>query len=93
MSKYVTSFEILPPALLRGRKAVRADRRLCTDEKAIRAQSTISYENARPSVPLSVTGVSVRMLFIRTETPVGARSAQGRGRLTDRRFHSRKNIC
>jgi hypothetical protein len=31
--------------LLRGRKAVRADRRLCTHEKAIRAQSTILDKN------------------------------------------------
>jgi len=31
--------------MLRGREAVRADRRLRTDAKAIRAQSTISNKN------------------------------------------------
>jgi len=30
--------------MLRGREAVRADRRLRTDEKRIRAQSTILYK-------------------------------------------------
>jgi len=38
--------------MLRGREAVRADRRLRTDEKAIRAQSTISYENPTLSLLL-----------------------------------------
>jgi hypothetical protein len=37
-------------------------------------------ENARPPVPLSVTGFSARMSLIRAENPVGARSAQGRAR-------------
>jgi hypothetical protein len=64
--------------VLRGRKAVRADRRLRTDEKTIRAQSAISYKNSTPSLFLTVTGFSVRMPFIRTENPVGARSAQVR---------------
>jgi hypothetical protein len=32
-------------AILRGRETVRADRRLRTDEKHIRAQSAISYDN------------------------------------------------
>jgi hypothetical protein len=63
--------------MLRGREAVRADRRLRTDEKRIRAQSTISYKrNPKPSLFLSITAFSVRMVFIRTENAVGARSAQ-----------------
>ncbi|MBI4293789.1 MAG: hypothetical protein HY661_20120 [Betaproteobacteria bacterium] len=36
---------LLRVGMLRGRKTVRADRRLRTDDKAIRAQSTISNEN------------------------------------------------
>jgi hypothetical protein len=63
-------------AILRGRKAVRADRRLRTDEKAIRAQSAILYESPMPSLFLTITAFSVRMIFIRTENAVGARSAQ-----------------
>ena len=36
--------------MLRGREAVRADRRLRTDEKAIRAQSAILYKsNLKPN--------------------------------------------
>jgi hypothetical protein len=38
---------------LRGRRPVRADRRLCTDEKRIRAQSAILYENPDPIEVLS----------------------------------------
>jgi len=63
-------------AILRGRKAVRADRRLGTDEKAIRAQSTISHKNPAPALFLTLPEFSERMLLIRTENPVGARSAQ-----------------
>jgi len=33
---------------LRGRRPVRADRRLCTDEKHIRAQSAILYKKPQP---------------------------------------------
>jgi hypothetical protein len=62
---------------LRGRKTVRADRRLRTDEKAIRAQSAIlDKSNPMTSLLLSITVFSVRMVFIRTENTVGARSAQ-----------------
>jgi hypothetical protein len=62
---------------LRGRKAVRADRRLRTDEKAIRAQATILHKNnPKSALVLNLTGFSVRMFFIRTENPVGARSAR-----------------
>jgi hypothetical protein len=64
--------------MLRGRKTVRADRRLRTDEKAIRAQSTISNENRMPSFLLTITAFSVRMFLIRTENAVRARSAQVR---------------
>jgi len=42
---------LLPSRFLRGRKTVRADRRLRTDEKHIRAQSTILYKSY-PKSPL-----------------------------------------
>ena len=43
--------------MLRGREAVRADRRLRTDEKAIRAQSAIlNKNNPKPFLPLTTTG-------------------------------------
>jgi len=64
---------LLQRAILRGRKTVRADRRLRTDEKTIRAQSTILYKNPTPSLLLTLPEFSVRMLFIRTENAVGAR--------------------
>ena len=65
--------------LLRGRKAVRADRRLRTDKKAIRAQSAISNkDNLKPSLSLLITVFLVRMVSIRTKNTVGARSAQVR---------------
>jgi hypothetical protein len=49
---------------LRGREAVRADRRLRTDEKHIRTQSAISDKsNPKPSLRLSITVFSVRMRF------------------------------
>jgi hypothetical protein len=64
--------------MLRGRKAVRADRRLCTDDKAIHAQTPILYKNPAPSLLLTETWISARMFFIRAEIQVGARSAQVR---------------
>jgi hypothetical protein len=65
--------------MLRGRKAVRADRRLRTDEKHIRAQSTILDKNsAEPFWFLFITVFSARIVFIRAENTVGARSAQVR---------------
>ena len=65
--------------MLRGRNAVRADRRLRTDDKAIRTQSAILYkDNPKPSLSLFITVFLVRMLFIRTKNTVGARSAQVR---------------
>jgi hypothetical protein len=79
--------DIAPPllqscgvAMLRGRETVRADHRLRTDGKAIRTQSAISYKNPTLSLLLTVTAFSVRMLLIRTENAVGARSAQLRSR-------------
>jgi len=63
--------------LLRGRKAVRADHRLRTDEKTIRAQSAILYKNnPKLLLLLSITMFLVRMVSIRTKNMVGARSAQ-----------------
>jgi len=41
--------------MLRGRETVRADRRLRTDEKRIRAQSTILYKTPALSLFLSIT--------------------------------------
>jgi hypothetical protein len=47
---------------LRGRKAARADRRLRTDEKLIRAQSAILYKiHPKPPLLLSITVFLVRM--------------------------------
>jgi hypothetical protein len=62
--------------LLRERETVRADHRLRTDKKRIRAQSTISKKN-NTSLLLFGTVFSGRMVFIRPENTVGARSAQG----------------
>jgi hypothetical protein len=59
---------------LRGREAVRADRRLRADEKHIRTQSAILYENnPKPLLLLTITVFLVRMVFIRTKNTVGAR--------------------
>ncbi|HEY5291162.1 MAG TPA: hypothetical protein VIJ43_02495 [Burkholderiales bacterium] len=46
--------------------------------KAVRAQSAILDKTPALSLLLSITVFSVRMVFIRTENTVGARSAQGR---------------
>jgi len=49
---------------LRGRRPVRADHRLRTDEKHIRAQSAILYKNHRkPPLFLFLTVFSKRMRF------------------------------
>jgi len=65
-------------SILRGRRPVRADRRLHADEKRIRAQSTILYKNPRQTtfafIHNRVFGTDA--LFIRTKSTVGARSAQ-----------------
>jgi len=47
--------------MLRGRKAVRADRRLRTDEKHIRAQSAILDKTSTLYLLLAITVFSVRM--------------------------------
>jgi hypothetical protein len=74
--------------LLRGREAVRADHRLRTDEKHIRAQSTIlDKSKPKPLLPLSGTVFLVRMVSIRTKNTVGAReramAALGMRRIRD----------
>src|SRR5450756_2018422 len=64
-------------ASLRGRKTVRADPRLRTDEKAIRAQSRILCKsNPDPVLFFPITVFLLRMVFIRNKNTVGARSAQ-----------------
>ena len=62
---------------LRGRRPVRADHRLRTDEKRVRAQSAILIKTPKASLGLSIT-VFFRTdgFFIRTENTVGAQSAQ-----------------
>jgi len=51
---------------------------LRADEKHIRTQSAIlDKTKSRPLLLLIITALSVRMSFIRTESAVGARSAQG----------------
>ena len=50
--------------MLRGRETVRADRRLRTDDKPVRAQSTIVYKiKPKPRLLLSITVFSIRMRF------------------------------
>jgi hypothetical protein len=50
--------------MLRGREAVRADRRLRTDDEPIRAQSMILYKDNPKLLLLSITAFSVRMRFL-----------------------------
>ena len=65
--------------MLRGRKTVRADHRLRTDDEPIRTQSAILYKSKpKPLLLLFITVHLVRMVFIRTKYMVGARSAQVR---------------
>ena len=62
---------------LRGRRPVRADQRLRTDENHVRAQSLILGKGKpEPSLLLSITVFSARIAFIRAESTVGAQSAQ-----------------
>jgi len=49
-------------AILRGRKTVRADHRLRTDEKHIRTQSAILYKTLKSCLVLTITAFSVRPL-------------------------------
>ncbi|TAK72837.1 MAG: hypothetical protein EPO19_00555 [Betaproteobacteria bacterium] len=46
------------------------------DEKHIRTQSAILYKTLKPCLGLTITAFSGRMVFIRPENAVGARSAQ-----------------
>jgi len=63
--------------MLRGRETVRADRRSRTDEKHIRARSTILYENQpEPLLLLSITAFSVRMRFLSVQKTRLARGAR-----------------
>jgi hypothetical protein len=62
--------------LLRGRKPVRADRRLRTDEKHIRAQSTILYNPPALSLLLTITVFSARMRFSSAQKTRLARGAR-----------------
>ena len=63
---------------LRGRRPVRADRRLRADEKHIRTQSAILHkDNPKPGLFLIHNRVfCADALFIRAESTVDARSAQ-----------------
>jgi len=54
---------IFKVSILRGRKAVRADRRLRADEKRIRTQSAILYKTPTAHLVLTITVFSVRMRF------------------------------
>jgi len=63
--------------MLRGREAVRADRRLCADEKHIRTQSAILYKsNPKPFLLLSITVFSARMRFSSAQKTWLARAAR-----------------
>jgi hypothetical protein len=82
--------------LLRGRKTVRADRRLRTDEKHIRAQSAVLDKTPTPSLLLTITVFFARMRFSSAQKTRLARAARRfcenlRGRKTvraDRRLRT-----
>jgi len=61
---------------LRGRETVRADRRLRTDEKRIRAQSTILDKTFTLCLLLTITVFSVRMRFLSVQKIRLARAAR-----------------
>jgi len=62
--------------MLRGRKAVRADRRLRADEKHLRAQSAILYKShPKPPLLLSITVFSERMRFLSVQKTWLARAS------------------
>jgi hypothetical protein len=68
---------------LRGRRPVRADRRLCADEKAIRAQSAILYENnPKPYLFSAITVFFVRTRFSSARKARLARASAQRLRIT-----------
>jgi len=60
---------------LRGRRPVRADPRLGTDEKRIRAQSRISYKGKPQTFVVFIHNrvFGTDALYIRTKSTVGAR--------------------
>ncbi|MBK5103976.1 MAG: hypothetical protein JJE42_06990 [Burkholderiales bacterium] len=62
--------------VLRGRRPVRADHRLHTDEKRVRAQSAILIKNPSKSVGLSITVFLVRMRFSSVPKTRSARAAR-----------------
>jgi hypothetical protein len=62
--------------MLRGREAVRADHRLRTDEKRIRAQSTILHKILILPLFLFITAFSVRMRFLSVQKTWLARVAR-----------------
>jgi len=62
--------------MLRGRETVRADRRLRTHEKHIRAQSAILYKTPVLPLLLSITVLSVRMRFSSVQKARLARAAR-----------------
>jgi hypothetical protein len=81
---------MLQSAILRERKTVRADPRLRTDEKPVRAQSTISYKNKpKPSLFLPITAFSVRMRFSSVLKTWLARAARNSFRGLQRYFKPR----
>jgi hypothetical protein len=62
---------------LRGRRPVRADRRLRTDQKAVRTQSAIlDNNNPNPLLLLSITVFSERMCFSSVQKTRLARGAR-----------------
>jgi hypothetical protein len=63
--------------MLRGRRTVRADRRLRVDEKHIRTQSAIWYKKTQAVVVFNHNHIFwTDVLFIRPENMVCARGAQ-----------------
>jgi len=65
-----------PVSILRGRKTVRADRRLRADEKHIRTQSAILDKTPALPLLLSITVFSVRMCFSSAQKTRLARAAR-----------------
>jgi hypothetical protein len=63
---------------LRGQEAVRADRRLRTDEKHIRAQTAILDKTLTLCLVLTITVFSVRMCFSSVRKTRLARAARNR---------------
>jgi hypothetical protein len=65
--------------ILRGRRPVRADHRLCADDEPVRTQSAIFIKTPKASLGLSITVFSVRMGFSsvrKTRLARGARNGR-----------------